>query len=112
MTRSILLALAIGLGGGCATVSGSTTSTDGAYATMHSPPPAPQKEDMPKLEGKQVWVPGYYQPVAGAWVWHQGAVTEDKEGYKLMPPSYKQENGSYVFVPPRWRRADLADSSK
>lgn len=110
MTRSLLISIALTLAGGCATVSSSTT--DGAYASMHSPPPSPQREDMPKLSEKEVWVPGYYQPVAGTWVWHQGSVTQDKEGYRLMPASYKQEGASYVFVPPRWRRANLADSTK
>jgi hypothetical protein len=109
MTRSLLISMALVLGSGCATVSG--TSTNSAYSAMHSPPPAPQKEDIPKLADKEVWVPGYYQPVAGAWVWHSGSVAQEKDGYRLMPASYKQDGDSYVFVPPRWRRADLADSS-
>jgi hypothetical protein len=111
MTRSLLITIALTLGAGCATVSSNNTTAD-AYSSMHSPPPAPLKEDMPRLGDKEVWVPGYFQPVAGAWVWHQGSVTQDKEGYKLMPASYKQEGDAYVFVPPRWRRADLADSAK
>jgi len=75
---------------------------------MASPPPEPRKEDLPKLQDKEVCVPGYYQPVAGTWVWHQGEVRESKDGYTLIPASYKEENGKFIFSPPRWRRADLA----
>lgn len=121
MKRSILVSLlAFGLGA-CATVSGSTDSSPSAsqsttgglaYEPMSSPPPEPRKEDMPKLASKEVWVPGYYQPVAGTWVWHQGEVREAKEGYVLIPAGTKEENGKFVFQPPRWRRSDLASQSK
>ncbi len=115
MTRSLLTSIfALALASGCATVSGTPAgaqSSSSAYEAMQSPPPEPRKEDTPKLAAKEVWVPGYYQPVAGAWVWHQGEVTQDKEGYRLVPATYREETGKYVFVPPRWRRADLAATS-
>jgi hypothetical protein len=116
MKRSILVSLlAFGLGA-CATVSGTPESTAStqqangglAYEPMGSPPPEPRKEDAPKLASKEVWVPGYYQPVAGTWVWHQGEVRESKDGYVLIPATTKEENGKYLFQPPRWRRSDLA----
>ncbi len=113
MNRSLLISLlALGLGG-CATVSGtpvSASSPASPYETMSSPPPDPRKEDVPRLEAKEVWVPGYYQPVAGTWVWHQGEVRDAKEGYTLIPASTREENGKYFFTPPRWRRSDLAQS--
>ncbi len=119
MKRSILVSLlALGLGG-CAEVSGtpatasSTTASSAlTYESMESPPPAPLKEEAPKLASKEVWVPGYYQPVAGTWLWHQGEVRESKEGYTLIPAATHEENGKYVFAPPRWRRSDLASQSK
>jgi hypothetical protein len=120
MKRSILVSLlALGLGG-CAEVSGtpatapSTTASSGvAYEPMHSPPPQAPREDQPKLSSqKEVWVPGYYQPVAGTWLWHQGEVRDLKEGYTLIPASTHEENGKFVFSPPRWRRSDLASQSK
>jgi hypothetical protein len=121
MKRSILVSLlALGLGG-CAEISSSapnaatpaTQSTSGyAYEPMSSPPPEPRKEDAPKLASKEVWVPGYYQPVAGTWVWHQGEVRESKDGYVLIPAETREESGKYVFTPPRWRRSDLAAQSK
>ena len=121
MTRS-LLALSFALVGGCAAIDGSfvsKSSTSSApaksasagvtFEAMQSEPPAPMKEDVPSLDGaKEVWVPGYYQPVAGNWLWHQGRVEEKKEGYKLVPASYREEGGKVYFTPPRWRRADLA----
>ena len=79
---------------------------------MGSPPPEPRKEDAPKLASKEVWVPGYYQPVAGTWVWHQGEVREPKDGYTLIPAATREENGKFVFSPPRWRRSDLASQSQ
>jgi hypothetical protein len=117
MNRSILVSLLALTLGGCATVSGtpatgSSTQAGSAYETMQSPPPAPRKEDVPKLATKEVWVPGYYQPVAGTWVWHQGEVRESKDGYTLFPASTHEENGKFVFTPPRWRRSDLATSQK
>src|ERR1700744_2302327 len=75
---------------------------------MSSTPPEPRKEDVPQLSDKDVWVPGYYQPVAGTWVWHQGERRDAKEGYTLVPASYREEGGKVTFQPPRWRRADLA----
>jgi hypothetical protein len=123
MTRSLLASLLALSLGGCATVSGtpataSSSSQSGgssysAYEPMGSPPPAPRKEDVPRLAAdKEVWVPGYYQPVAGSWVWHQGEVRETKNGYTLIPASTREENGKYLFTPPRWRRADLAPQAK
>ena len=121
MKRSILVSLlALGLGG-CAEVSANSPATTSSapaattgysYEPMGSPPPEPRKEDTPKLASKEVWVPGYYQPVAGTWVWHQGEVRESKEGYVLIPASTHEENGKFVFSPPRWRRSDLASQSK
>lgn len=117
MKRSVLISLfAFGLGA-CATVSGtpetaSQSKAGMAYEQMASAPPAPRKEDAPKLADKEVWVPGYYQPVAGTWVWHQGEVRESKEGYTLIPAATREENGKFVFQPPRWRRSDLASQSK
>ena len=122
MKRSILVSLlALGLAGCAETASTSTTaattpaqsSTSGyAYEPMGSPPPEPRKEDAPKLASKEVWVPGYYQPVAGTWVWHQGEVRESKEGYTLIPATTREENGKFVFAQPRWRRSDLASQAK
>jgi hypothetical protein len=121
MTRSLLASLLALSLGGCATVSGtpataSSSSQSGgssfAYEPMASPPPAPRKEDVPRLADKEVWVPGYYQPVAGTWVWHQGEVRESKDGYTLIPASTREENGRYLFTPPRWRRSDLTSQSK
>jgi hypothetical protein len=74
---------------------------------MAMPPPERRKEESPKLGASEVWVPGYYSPVAGTWVWHQGEVRPAKEGYTLIAASIREENGKYVFSPPRWRRNDL-----
>jgi hypothetical protein len=119
MKRSILVSLlALGLVGGCAEVSGTpagestTAGAMAAYEPMRSPPPEPRKEDLPKLEPKEVWVPGYYLPVAGTWVWHQGEVRESKDGYTLIPATTHEENGQFLFAPPRWRRSDLASQMK
>jgi hypothetical protein len=116
MNRSILVSLLALTLGGCATVSGTpataSSSSGAAYEAMQSAPPEPRKEDVPKLAEKEVWVPGYYQPVAGTWVWHQGEVRESKDGYTLLPAATREENGKFVFSPPRWRRSDLASQSK
>jgi hypothetical protein len=115
MNRSLLISIVALALGGCAAMSGSpgenTSKASATYDTMHSTPPSPVKEDVPRLADKEVWMPGYYQPVAGAWVWHQGQVMPEKEGYKLVPASYREQDGNVTFVPPRWRRADLADST-
>jgi hypothetical protein len=117
MKRSVLISLFAFSLGACATVSGtpetaSQSKASFAYDAMGSAPPSPRKEDAPKLSEKEVWVPGYYQPVAGTWVWHQGEVREGREGYVLIPATTREENGKFVFQPPRWRRSDLASQSK
>ena len=117
MKRSLLVSVIAFVVGGCATVSGTvgsngSTASTSKYEAMSSPPPEPRKEDVPHLADKEVWVPGYYQPVAGTWVWHQGEVRGAKEGYTLVAASYKEEAGKFLFSPPRWRRADLAATAK
>ena len=100
--------------GGCAIVSGTPSATtttpaeSSKYEVMESQPPAPQSEDVPKLSADEVWGPGYYPPVSGTWIWHQGQATPSKQGYRLMPASYHEEGGKVYFTPPRWRRADLS----
>jgi hypothetical protein len=114
MIRSLLVSVVALTLGGCATVSGTpagAATSSSAYETMASNPPEPRKEDAPRLQAKEVWVPGYYQPMANTWVWHQGEVRDAKVGYTLLPASYHQENGRVAFSPPRWRRADLAQQT-
>ncbi len=102
---------------GCAIVSGTpagnstATMTSSQYEPMESQPPAAQHEDLPKLAANEIWVPGYYEPVAGTWIWHQGQATAQKDGYRLVPATYRQQEGKVQFAPPRWRRADLAPRS-
>ena len=101
---------------GCAIVSSSPTSSTttaslSKYEVMESQPPAAQSEETPKLAAGEVWVPGYYQPLSGTWIWHQGQVTAAKDGYRLVPASYHEEAGKVYFTPPRWRRADLTPRS-
>jgi hypothetical protein len=117
MKRILILPL-LGLSlGGCAVLSsspapsgatGSSAASASPYEAMESSPPEAQREDVPKLEEKQVWVPGYYQPVAGIWVWHQGQPMNEKSGYKILPASYREEGGKVYFTPPRWHRVDVA----
>ena len=100
--------------GGCAIVSGTpnsgatTTVSRSAYDVMESQPPATQREDSPQLAANEAWVPGYYEPASGTWIWHQGQVVARKDGYRLVPAGYHEESGKVYFTPPRWRRADLA----
>jgi len=116
MKRFLLVSIFAVSAGGCAVLSSSpapssTTSSSasaGAYEPMSSSPPEAQREDVPKLEEREVWVPGYYQPVAGIWVWHQGQVAQLKDGYKLLPASYREDGGKVYFTPPRWRKLDPA----
>jgi hypothetical protein len=122
MKRTILAALSfLSLtAGGCAAidgnfVGGSTPSSSAApqaskgveYEPMSSQPPAAMKEEQPSLEANQVWVPGYYQPVAGNWIWHQGSIMDKRDGYTLLPASYREDGGKVYFSPPKWRRNDL-----
>jgi hypothetical protein len=121
MKRQILSALTfLSLSaGGCAAIDGNfvgtaapntataQTSKPVEYEAMGSLPPSPMKEGLPSLSGNEVWVPGYYQPVAGNWLWHQGQVQEKRDGYTLLPASYREEGGKVFFSPPKWRRNDL-----
>jgi hypothetical protein len=89
------------------TVAASNSSKPIEYEAMASLPPTAQKEERPSLSANEIWVPGYYQPVAGNWLWHQGAIQEKRDGYTLVPAAYKEENGKVYFTPPKWRRNDL-----
>jgi hypothetical protein len=120
MKRTILAALSfLSLAaGGCAAIDGNFVGPSAPkaepqaskpieYEAMSSQPPAPMKEERPSLETNQVWVPGYYQPVAGNWIWHQGSVMGKRDGYTLLPASYREDGGKVYFSPPKWRRNDL-----
>jgi hypothetical protein len=122
MKRTILASLTfLSLAaGGCAAIDGnfvgrsapsngvaSNTTKPIEYEPMSSLPPAGQKEDHPQLASNEVWVPGYYQPVAGNWLWHQGAVQVKRDGYTLLPAAYNENNGKVYFSPPKWKRNDL-----
>lgn len=126
MKRTALaFVLSLSFAGGCAAMDGNfvgqpaptvqsqskSAATSYQFEAMDALPPAPLKESVPELTATQVWVPGYYEPVAGTWLWHQGEVRELKEGYRLMPASYHAESGKIYFTPPRWRRADLASAT-
>jgi hypothetical protein len=111
MKRALLIPLFSLALGGCSVISSSgpaASQSSSPYSVMESRPPDARNEDVPKLTSKEVWVPGYYQPVAGTWVWHQGQVMAEKDGYRLLPAAYREENGKVYFTPPRWRRADLS----
>lgn len=119
----ITVALLFSLGG-CAAIDGNfiggtstakTASKESAtpivYEPMSSQPPAAMKEDQPVLLLGEVWAPGYYQPVAGTWLWHQGQIVQQKDGYRLLPASYRETDGKVYFTPPRWSRTSLAARS-
>lgn len=127
MTRTALaLILSLSFAGGCAAIDGnfvggqtpaavqsqSKEASVYKFEAMDALPPEPLKESVPEMDASKVWVPGYYEPVAGNWLWHQGEVRDLKEGYRLMPASYRQADGKVYFTPPRWRRADLVASKK
>src|SRR5579871_3453208 len=115
MKRTVLLASFFAFSvGGCAIVSGTPAGaptnvpsvSTSRYEAMESLPPDPRNEDMPKLASNEVWVPGYYLPVAGSWVWHQGQIAQEKDGYKLLPADYREIDGKVYFTPPRWHRLE------
>jgi hypothetical protein len=125
MKRSLLAALTLlsMTAGGCAAIDGNFTGKAAPssamapssakpieYEAMSSLPPAAQKEERPQLANNEVWVPGYYQPVAGNWLWHQGQIQERRDGYTPIQASYKEEGGKVFFSPPKWRRNDLVQS--
>src|SRR6478609_9145458 len=111
MKRTLIALSLFSLAGGCAAIDGNfqggkTAATGSSkseskayvYEPMQSTPPSPLKEDVPSLASGEVWVPGYYQPVAGNWLWHQGAVQEKRDGYTLLPASYKEDSGKVYFT--------------
>jgi hypothetical protein len=109
---TVLPLLTLGFGG-CAIVSGTPSGATSAvarsgYDVMDSTPPVPLREEIPHVAASESWVPGYYEPVAGTWIWHQGEVIAHKDGYRLVPAGYHEESGKVYFTPPRWRRADLS----
>jgi hypothetical protein len=118
--KTTTLALALLFAGACAATDGNfaggttannavkgSTKTEQKYEAMNSLPPEAPKESIPELRAGEAWVPGYYQPVAGTWLWHQGQIRQTKDGYTLVPASYREESGKIYFTPPRYVRNDL-----
>jgi hypothetical protein len=124
MNRFLIVLSFASLAGGCAAIDGNfvgtapttKTATNAPkpieYEAMNSLPPEPLKEERPSLAANEIWVPGYYQPVAGNWLWHQGQIHEKRDGYTLFPAEYSQSNGKVHFTPPKWRRNDLVNAGK
>jgi len=81
------------------------------FEPMLSPPPTRAAEPVPELAVDEVWVPGYYEPVAGNWLWHQGQIRPRKDGHTLVPATYREVSGKVYFSAPSWR-ANAIDESK
>jgi hypothetical protein len=75
---------------------------------MHSPPPDPSDDTAPHAQRSQVWVPGYYEPVSGAWAWHPGRVVDKRPGYRLVEARYIENGGEYHVEAPRWAPERIA----
>jgi hypothetical protein len=92
---------------GCALLSSSTV---GGEAVMHSPPPPERKEEAsPRLGAEQAWVRGYYEPLAGSWIWHPGLAVDAKPGYRVVQALYSESHGEFRVSPPHWAPARVAN---
>ena len=76
---------------------------------MHSPPPERKEDVAPRLGPAQSWVHGYYEPMAGAWIWHPGRVVKDRPGYRIVDAKYVELGGEFHVSHPYWAPARVAN---
>ena len=91
---------------GCAVLTAAPTPR---AATMRSPPPEPKADVTPHPTRGQAWVPGFYEPTFGAWVWRPGRIVHSKPGYHVVEAKYVEEAGEFHVRLPHWEPQRLAD---
>lgn len=104
-----LLAALLGVAlSGCAAISAAPLPKLGGV--MHSAPPEPKEDVVPRLALDQAWVPGFYEPSSGAWIWHPGRVVAKKPGFRVIEAQYLEQNNEFRVRLPHWEPEQVATS--
>jgi hypothetical protein len=103
--RSLAALLGLALSG-CAAISAVPPPT--VVGVMHSAPPQPKDEVVPKVALGEIWVPGFYEPASGAWIWHPGRVVAKKPGFRVVEAQYLEQNSEFRVRLPYWEREPVA----
>lgn len=105
MKLATIGAMAVNLAlSGCAVV----TAQPITRPAMRSAPPAAKTDAVPQPARGQAWVPGFYEPAFGAWVWRPGRLVDSKPGYEVVEASYVEESGEFRVRLPHWARQRFA----
>ena len=76
-----------------------------------APPPDKSEGAHPAAPGfGYIWVPGYWDYLAGSFIWCDGRWIAGKPDYEYVRASYQfdSQNKSWVFHRPHWKRRAAA----
>lgn len=105
----IVLSLSLGLGG-CAFLSssGPTDAKDALSVQVNDAPPPDKAEGArPAAPGfGYIWVAGYWDYLAGNFIWRDGRWVQGKPDYEYVRARYQfdSQGKTWVFYRPHWKR--------
>ncbi|GAB5545335.1 MAG: YXWGXW repeat-containing protein [Sandaracinaceae bacterium] len=104
-TLLLLIAAALGLSGCYGRARVAFRAQVPSTVTVTAAPPAvrPAATQPPKPGDDAVWVAGYYEWRAGAWVWVDGHWERDRAGYVWVAPVANDVGGRVEYHPGYWR---------
>jgi hypothetical protein len=116
--RNVTLTLLLALSSGCATLSSSSSSTasdsQGQLTVQVSqPPPADKVEEKATAPGYgYIWVAGYWDYIAGSYMWRPGRWVQGKADYEYVRAKYERDgNNAWTFTRPHWKRRHAPTSA-
>ena len=116
ITRSIALSFSL-LSFGCATVSGTTSTTSTASQQLvvevpDGPPPAKAEVKTACPAPGHIWVAGYWDWIGGHHVWRDGRWVQGLAGYEYVRARYEFDGKAWQFHVPHWHKRAATQSTQ
>jgi hypothetical protein len=118
MVRSLILSFALAAAG-CSVISSDTAAENpqNALTVQVSSAPPPEKTenaakpDKPDTSRPYLWVAGYWDYIAGNYVWKDGHWVEARPDYEYVRARYEFDGKAWIFHKPHWKRRHAASSA-
>jgi hypothetical protein len=104
----------LGFTAGCATLSSSGSpsgnpDTQIDVPVSSAPPPEKTESARPAAPGfGYIWVQGYWDYLAGNYIWRDGRWVQGKPDYEYVRARYEYTGKEWVFHRPHWKRRQHA----
>lgn len=91
---------------GCATTNAPPHSR--LMIAVDREPPPPKNEAKPDVGcSEHLWADGYWDYLAGQYIWHSGQWVPANPGYDLVQARYRQHEGEWTLELPHWKKAEI-----